>query len=672
MSWLTPWLVLLQVISNTLALPLVTVPQENIMDIGIDLEGNTISCSCRRNNAVFQKYNPRGNLLWSLELPSKLHASNCATRLVVTPEAIYTTGYECYTDRCDLLAAKLHHAGAILWIRYYGVAGKHFGYGITTRPNANSIYVVGSSFGVLNDDIRADTEDLIVLQLSSVDGQIEWTRQIDSFNHGIDQALDVCINEQNHLFIVGQTNGNITQGTIDSNDEGVNLHDGDIFILSLNSQGHLIWTHQLYLLGVDLCYEAGCGILIDENSIYVTGTTHGLAFLPLSARTHTTSLCFDSEFHCSNSFVVKLQVDDGSMVWSNQLTFTAFNFGRRLVQSNDGIVLAGSTTGGISLDESHIKQNAFVCQFNSMTGEIQWVHQLQNHGSSKEISSGVVMNTKKEIILAIASDDVSYLQKINSATGHEVIYCTNTISFLTNSTIVDISNWTSITIFLHRQEQVVCGNAPTIKYTTSNNSLNTTYSPALAHEMYIPSSGFLVLNEQEANLVIALALSPPSWMIESAAFTIDLSIVDNNEAIITYPSMHLVILAVPPAMPIAHLWQNITTITTIILCLFCIIASGTIKYYNHRRQVVHYSHVETTQARPSSLPPLEHLLHTMLEDPSNKLKTILQHDEKVHPSKGKGSPRKSSKGKAKPKAKKSLRAHFFRQTSNSSLGDAND
>jgi hypothetical protein len=68
---------------------------------------------------------------------------------------------------------------------------------------------------------------------------------------------------------------------------------------------------------------------VHANAVFITGMTRGVAFLRFNQTLSTPQkICGDSK--CVNTVVIKLALESGEEIWTNQLVLTSFNNGNRV------------------------------------------------------------------------------------------------------------------------------------------------------------------------------------------------------------------------------------------------------------------------------------------------------------------------------------------------------
>jgi hypothetical protein len=281
---------------------------------------------------------------------------------------------------------------------------------VTTDKSGN-IYCTGSTFGSLAEPISGFA-DIFVMKLSPV-GEILWVKQFgehtkapNGSNSGLDWARGIFVDNNNHIYISGETSGSMGE----ANGGGM-----DVLMMKLSSEGELLWLTQLgaitkHPLGNNSRVDQAMGITVDQaGNVFTAGLTYG----PMG-EAHANTI----EEYRTDAFVVKLS-SAGKLEWITQLgrdtkASNGSNVGDDLCRSiasdlEGNVYCAGQTSGNMG-EVNGGRYDAFVLKLNS-SGEIVWLTQLGqetavNPGSNSghDICWGVTVDNEGNVYCAGSTD----------------------------------------------------------------------------------------------------------------------------------------------------------------------------------------------------------------------------------------------------------------------------
>ena len=216
------------------------------------------------------------------------------------------------------------------------------------------VYVAGWSHGSLVDGTGGSAQDLAVLKYDSSGNRL-WARQLED---PISTPYGIAIDASSNLYLVGET-----YNTSTSSDPK------DLILLKYNSDGSLEWTQQLGTNQKDV----GNDVTVDSSgNIYVTGQTSG----SFNALNNNLSNAGARDF-----FVAKYD-DTGDLQWIQQLGTSADDGGSGIAADYHGnIYVVGETAGSFS--EGEARGDIFVAKYDSDTGAMEWVQQLENQDADR-------------------------------------------------------------------------------------------------------------------------------------------------------------------------------------------------------------------------------------------------------------------------------------------------
>ena len=161
----------------------------------------------------------------------------------------------------DAFLRKYDSAGNLLWEQLLGAKETASGVDITVDSSDNVI-IVGQVEGDLgNQGIHSGARDTFVAKFNN-DGAPQWTQQIGASVN--DDAYGVSVDSTGNIYVVGQTQGQISTGSINTSAIG----DRDGFLLKISSDGTLSDAGQFGTTGFD---RAGAvGVANDGDPVVAT------------------------------------------------------------------------------------------------------------------------------------------------------------------------------------------------------------------------------------------------------------------------------------------------------------------------------------------------------------------------------------------------------------------
>lgn len=197
-------------------------------------------------DTLIAKYDFAGILLWNTTWGFPY--ADMGKSIAVAADGIFITGYtnsiELWNDKVFLL--KYTKTGDLLWNITWGGAGRD--YGESVAVDAESVYITGSTNSFSGGDYD------IFLVRYDFDGNLIWNVTWGGPND--DSGNYVRVNNDG-IYITGSTYVNATTG-----------HDA--VLLKYDFDGTLNWT----LMWGGNASDAGTGVVITNESIFLTGTTY--------------------------------------------------------------------------------------------------------------------------------------------------------------------------------------------------------------------------------------------------------------------------------------------------------------------------------------------------------------------------------------------------------------
>ncbi|MCB0526436.1 MAG: T9SS type A sorting domain-containing protein [Lewinellaceae bacterium] len=230
--------------------------------------------------------------------------------------------------KLDYWVVKLDSIGTIEWQRTLGGSGNDYGECIKQTPDGGYIVVGNTSSN--DGDLTGNPAvyGAWIVKLNSI-GVIEWQRV---YGYGLSQAYDVKVTNDSGYVITGETYSN--EGEL-SEYHG----SGDYWVLKLNKNGEVEWQKALGGEGID---QARSIIQTDDGGYAVTG---------ISGSYNTGQVSGSQGFF--DFWIVKLNLT-GDIEWQKPIGGSSEDYGRAIVQTNDGGYVVGGFT---SSDDGDVKNS---------------------------------------------------------------------------------------------------------------------------------------------------------------------------------------------------------------------------------------------------------------------------------------------------------------------------
>ena len=226
--------------------------------------------------------------------------------------------------------------------------------------------------------------DFWVVKLNSENGSIIWEKtlggSIDDYANSIIESSD------GSLVVAGITSS-------DNGDVSENKGQSDFWIVKLNQvDGSIIWEKTLG--GSDRDYANS---IIESND-----GTYVVAGQSLSRDGDVSGNKWDYDF-----WIVKLNSDDGSIIWERTLGGNSDEVANSIIESSDGSFVVAGYTGSYDGDVSENKGqfDIWVVKLNSENGSIIWEKSLG--GSSEDVANSIIESSDGSFVVAgySSSDD---------------------------------------------------------------------------------------------------------------------------------------------------------------------------------------------------------------------------------------------------------------------------
>ena len=333
------------------------------------LDGNTSSGD---TDLFVIKYNSSGTKQWTKQLGSTVRDS--ANGIAIDSSGnVYVTGvtfggldWNTSAGTNDLFVVKYNSSGTKQWTKQLGSASSDFANGVATDSSGN-VYVAGATYGGLDGNTNAGNSDLFVVKYNS-SGTKQWTKQLGTAEY--DEARGVATDLSGNVYVVGGTKGKLAGAS--------NSGRTDVFLIKYNSSGTKQWTKSLGSNENDLAN----GVTTDSSgNFYVTGFTYKY----LEGNTSAGS---------SDLFVVKYN-SSGKKQWTQQLGSSSRDHARGVATDSSGnVYVTGDTYGGVDGNTNAGYNDLFVVKYNS-SGTKQWTKQFGT--PSSDLADGVATDSSGNV-----------------------------------------------------------------------------------------------------------------------------------------------------------------------------------------------------------------------------------------------------------------------------------
>lgn len=207
----------------------------------------------------------------------------------------------------DIHILKIDFSGNFIWDKQYGSNNRDNGFDIINLIDGN-LAILGYSRGT-------DPAGDIVLLKTDMEGNKIWEKQYGTQYD--DYGIEVVQDTNENIFIIGTKAGFYD----DVYSTYFNVHDADIFLMCLDSEGNEIWQNAYGGDGHDFGYS----LTLSKNSIYICGSTQ-------------------SEGN-GNFDMLLLKTDRlGNKLWSKTYGGSEYDYGISMTNNQEGgLYLLGTT-----------------------------------------------------------------------------------------------------------------------------------------------------------------------------------------------------------------------------------------------------------------------------------------------------------------------------------------
>jgi uncharacterized delta-60 repeat protein len=355
------------------------------------------------------KYDSLGNQTWGSMYASDPPGDEFPERMLVSTSNDVIIASQTHTAENleDFLLLKLDGAGSLLWDAVENGPGNHGDAGLAIATDGlSNIYVAGVKYSVATEaditlfkydstgvllwatdwngeanamDMPADmlVDDLgniivagysetssagrdMLVQMYSPDGDLIWMNSYDGPSSDDDEAMNLALDPDGHVFISGYSSGNFT--------------NADFTVIKYDALGNELWVAR-YVgpnYGSDIIHDM---ILDDAGNVYVTGSSYRMGFNQDFA-----TVKYD---HAGNEIWVKRYNgpvnlnDEGNAIG---------------LDGSGNVYVTGSSLGSdLNLDFTTIKYSA--------AGNEQWVQRYDGSGHFTDEAMDMVVTRNGEVIV---------------------------------------------------------------------------------------------------------------------------------------------------------------------------------------------------------------------------------------------------------------------------------
>jgi hypothetical protein len=250
----------------------------------------------------------------------------------------------------DYIALKMDLTdGSITW-GVQGTSGEHdYLYGVTMSQDKTQLITVGLSDGDLFATAIGGT-DFVAISFDPTDGTIQWGTQWGT------TETDMLVRAD-----IDPASGNVmTTGWSAGSDYGTNAGGEDVVVIKLDvTDGSVIWGAQYGSSALDNAIAIKCDSF---GNAWVGGYTEGSMFGTYKGAT--------------DGFIMKVSVDDGSLILSDQKSYSTAQYdviqGLAVDTEDDNAWFVGSTSGdlfGSSKGQADIMSFYVGCEYGWLSAD---------------------------------------------------------------------------------------------------------------------------------------------------------------------------------------------------------------------------------------------------------------------------------------------------------------
>ncbi len=345
--------------------------------IAVDGEDGVVVSGSVGPDGSVKKFDVDGDELWSdvldsgeIDLLSRV-AIDSAGNAVVTGLTKASLEGQVWIGHDDAVLIKYAPGGEKLWVRQFGTIPDDRAMGVDFDA-ADNIVVVGSTYGGLDGNVAAGSEDLYVAKFDP-QGAKMWTRQLGTGKY--DSAWDVAVGPDGGIAVVGASDGAF--------DGHTSAGFQDAIVIKFSANGTKQWSH---MFGTD-SWDIASAVAIDkDNAVIVVSNVAGSVD--------------GNEFFGQTDVLVSKFAADGGKLWSRQIGGPLTEGSRGvLVDAAGDIFVGGQTESTFDGNTSAGGRDIFITRFNA-AGTKQWTQQF---GSALTDDGGVMAMTSKGALVVVGN-----------------------------------------------------------------------------------------------------------------------------------------------------------------------------------------------------------------------------------------------------------------------------
>lgn len=264
----------------------------------------------------------------------------------------------------------------------FGSLGVDISYGSATDSEGN-VYLTGTTSGSLEGEAQGGF-DVWVAKYNR-QGQEQWRQQFGS--SGGDRSFGIEIDNQDNLYLTGQTNGNLFGDR--------NSPESDAWIAKLDSSnGQQIWGRQYGINTTGGNSNGSFDLAVDdEGNVYASG---------LAIKDSTVSReVFDFNIQ-DDSFVIKFDTN-GNQQWFTELSSPFFDESYGIDVDNNGNVYATGWTQGLVRESDPgrnlLKYDYWLARLDSSSGEVESTQQFNSSDNGLDFAWDVETDSEGNAVV---------------------------------------------------------------------------------------------------------------------------------------------------------------------------------------------------------------------------------------------------------------------------------
>ena len=160
----------------------------------------------------------------------------------------------------DAFVSKFSQDSKLLWTKQFGKEYATRSMSIVLDSQEN-IYIAGDQ---KTDKVGAYYRTAVWITAISSDGNLLWSKNLDSGIDSYEEAISILVDNNNYLYVVGNTSGSF-EGT-------TNKGYDDVFISKLDTEGTTQWTK---LFGTVSSENMTSAMMSNDEHIIITGSSKG-------------------------------------------------------------------------------------------------------------------------------------------------------------------------------------------------------------------------------------------------------------------------------------------------------------------------------------------------------------------------------------------------------------